>query len=515
MRTARPLATLLITVLLLGAAQAGEEDVLTPTPAQSPDDVARTMAEHQIPEVTLTDEARAPEAKSLVGAVTGLRGGGLGFMPLLQHHMGVEHWFLEGLTTANLGRELGAGERLFVRLEGTVRLERQWSPFGGGTDFYGSGLPHGQVYGGPGGGVMGYHESVYRLKVESVTWVRTRAEFAARTAEYQRAQAALEGAIQTAWWSDALTAHERATGLAADVGVWRQEDLATPLQAILLFTGDPATWTDADVQAIADAFRKTFPSALQQTAFDAFGKVARTWAPATRDRLGPPLVAAWLDLGYRFQREAMHKNVLAPLGGEAVQRLDADFAEAEKAMADLKATFQAHLAAHAYADAQQVWATMQPLQAFLLTYEYADQQTQHWLPSLERCVALEAAFDDPAARMALLETQIREAVAAGRDLPNNAYRPRYPRELDEYFFPRLAPAERERIEALVVDLARALDPDEDWDDSLVAAELLAGVGSKAAEAFFPGFLARRTSRPAWQVEYHRTFGKRVQERARD
>jgi hypothetical protein len=135
------------------------------------------------------------------------------------------------------------------------------------------------------------------------------------------------------------------------------------------------------------------------------------------------------------------------------------------------------------------------------------------MPSLERCVALEDAFDDPARRLALLEEQVPAAIAAGLDLPNNRYRPRYPKELDEHFFPRLTEPERRRIEALVIEVARRLDPEEDWDDSLVASEILAGVGGRAAAAFLPDFLARRRSRPPWQVDFHRAFHDRVRERA--
>jgi hypothetical protein len=116
-------------------------------------------------------------------------------------------------------------------------------------------------------------------------------------------------------------------------------------------------------------------------------------------------------------------------------------------------------------------------------------------------------MDDPAAREALLTAQIRETVAEGTGLPNQSLRPRYDAELIERFVPRLTAAERERIETLLLDLAKPLRPREDWQQVLLVAELLSGFGGDRARAYFPELLRRSGRQPQWQREHLQRFAE--------
>ena len=94
---------------------------------------------------------------------------------------------------------------------------------------------------------------------------------------------------------------------------------------------------------------------------------------------------------------------------------------------------------------------------------------------------------------------------SGLGLANSKARPRFALDLREHFLPRLSEDDQRRIERLLLALARGLDPEKDWRQSLLIAEMLVGVAGEDTLTFMPGFLERREDRPAWQVQLLRAF----------
>ena len=167
-----------------------------------------------------------------------------------------------------------------------------------------------------------------------------------------------------------------------------------------------------------------------------------------------------MALEYRFQRDKA-RAVVFSLDVPATQALAARLGEAEATRrggegAPGGAAERRRLRGHARLLLEEVAAD----QALILDYALVADQTQHWVPAARRLAALKAVMDEPAAREALLTAQIRETVAEGTGLPNQSLRPRYDAELIERFVPRLTAAERERIETMLLEIARPLRPGE-------------------------------------------------------
>ena len=479
----RTVSFALLLVLLAALPARAEEDTLRPSPHATPEAALGDVARRGHPR---TREAEAPVAADVVGAVTPL-GGRLGFMPLLQHHMAVEHWFLEGDATRELTASLGARGRRFVRLRGQLTL---LGVFGGqGLDWYGNGLQHERDW----GPVMGYHERVYRFAVDEVVWVRTREEQAAVQSRQKRLLGELEADMARLDWTGAASRLLAVVEGTRDAGLDPRglDAIEDYLRRMLVLERDPATWTESDRTAVAESLVLEPFTPYKEMKTGGRAKLLALvagWPEAVRVELGPRAVAAWNALEYRFQRDKA-RAVVFSLDVPPTQALAARLAEAEAKLAAAKERLEALRAAGDYAGMLAVLEEVAADQALILDYALVEQQTQHWVPAARRLAALEAAMDDPAGREALLMDQIRETVAEGTGLPNQSLRPRYDAELIERFVPRLTAVERERIETLLLDLAKPLRPSEDWQQVLLVAELLSGFGGDRARAYYPELLA--------------------------
>lgn len=150
---------------------------VAPTPLTSVEEVDKKLKAAKIPETKVHPDLKKFTPYELVGVVSLNEKGRLGFMPLNQHHMAVEHWFVEGWDEEALKKELKPPlNALVVRLKGEQALVKAYScgemlmPSEGERVFWGNGLAHGGTYSFNGGEVMGYHERVYRYKCDSIVW---------------------------------------------------------------------------------------------------------------------------------------------------------------------------------------------------------------------------------------------------------------------------------------------------------------------------------------------------------
>ena len=492
----------IVTCLLLWTAPArAEEENLGPTPRATPE---AAMEQAQRSGRERTRDAQSPVDADVVGAITVRRGATVGFMPLLQHHMAVEHWFLEGPEVAGLADAASrAGGRCFVRLRGTLTL---LGVFGGDPlEWYGTGLQHGRDW----GPVMGYHERVYRFVVTEVAWTRTRAQMVAVQQAHAQLDQRLKADLDRLDWAAATKALEAVVEGTQDAGLDPRglDKVQDYLRRMQILERDPATWSEDDKAAVAEvlALEPCAPyKELQDGGKAKLLALVGGWPEAVRVDLGPRAVAAWKALEYRFQRDKA-RPVLFALDVPEVEALAGRLAEAEASVEAAKERLETLRDAGDYAGLLAVFEEVAPDQALVLDYALVENQTQHWVPAARRLAALEAVMHDPAAREALLTTQIRETVREGTGLPNQHLRPRYNAEVVERFVPRLTAAERERVETVLLELARPLEAGDDWQQVLLVAELLSGFGGERARAFFPTLLGRSARSPQWQREHLQRF----------
>ena len=497
--------SLLLLLFLVVPLRAEDEDTLGPTPHTTP---AAAMRRAEASGRARTRDAEAAVEADVVGAVTRVRGGGIGFMPLLQHHMAVEHWFLEGPKVAELvAAARRAGGRCFTRLTGELTL---LGVFGGeGLEWYGNGLQHGRDW----GPVMGYHERVYRFVVADVAWTRTRAQMVAAQQAHAELNKRLEvdmGLLDWAAASKTLTDVIEGTHDAGfdTRGLDKVQDY---LRRMLILERDPATWSEEDKTAVAEALVLEPFAPYKELKKGAQAKLialANSWPEAVRDDLGPKTIAAWKALEYRHQRNKAWP-VLRSLELEATQALAARLTEATANVEAAKKRLEALQGTDDYAGMLAILEEVAADQALVLDYALAEGRTKHWVPAARRLADLKAVMDHPAKRESLLTSQIRETIESKTGLPNQHVKPRYNPEVVQRFVPQLTAAERERIETLLLEIARPLRPSEDWQRVLLVAELLSGFGGERTRAYFPTLLRRSARQPQWQREHLQRFAAAV------
>ncbi len=500
MRAALP--SLLLSLLLLAPARAEEEN-LGPTPHATPEAAMRKAESRGWKR---SRDAEAATDADVVGAITRLPGDRIGFMPLLQHHMAVEHWFLEGGEVGTLADAAKrAGGRCFVRLRGKLTLLGVFG--GGGLEWYGTGLQHGRDW----GPVMGYHERIYRFVVEEVVRTRTREEHAAA----QRAQVALSGRLKAEMdrldyaaarktvrevWEGTEDAGFDARGL---------EEVADYLHRMLLLEHDPVGWAEADKDTVAETLGLSPFAPYRELGQGARAKLialVRGWPEAVRQDLAPRVIEAWEALEYRHQRDKA-RAVLLSLATPVTEAFEARLQEAEANVEAAKARLEALQGTDDYAGMLGVLEAVRADQDLVLDYALADSRTGHWVPAARRLAALQAVMGEASKRADFLIRQIRETVQGGTGLPNSHARPRYNPEVVQRFAPRLTEVERERVETWLLGVAQTLDVSEDWKQVLLVAELLAGFGGDRAKEYFPVLLRRTKRQPKWQREHLRTFAE--------
>ncbi len=497
------LAPILASCLLFVTAtlHAEEQDTLGPTPVATPEVAVRdaeTRGHRR------TREAQDPIDADVVGAITPLADGRVGFMPLLQHHMAVEHWFLEGRQANVLAERVGvAGGRRFVRLRGRLHL---LGVFGGeGLEWYGNGLQHGRDW----GPVMGYHERVYRFVVEEIVWVRTRTEQAAARGVVEDLKERHQADLKRGDYTSALESIERLIESMTDAGLDTRgvEGERDYLRRMLVLERDPQTWSAMDRQVVAEALvLEPFApyKEMKEAASAKLMALVEGWPTDVREAVAPRAVAAWKALRYRHLRKKARPFVLA-LDAAPTRVLADRLLLAERRIEEAKARLKALEGTDDYEGMLAILDGAAVDQALVLDYALADDRTRHWVPAARRLAALKAAMAAGTQREAVLTQQIEETIASGTGLPNSNAKPRYNEELLLRFVPKLTNEERDRVETLLLARASTLDVVDDWRQVLLVAELLAGVGGERTRAYFPTLLRRTRRQPSWQREHLERF----------
>ncbi len=502
-RTVHAIALLLaLLVIATGSARAEgtEGNPLEPSPHATPEEAVRHAS-------TRTAEASPAEAADVVGALTRLRDGRFGFMPLLQHHMAVEHWFVTGVDTAALAKAFAGTNRCFVRLRGQLTL---LGIFGGsGLEWYGNGLEHGRDW----GPVMGYHERVYRLEVEDVVWARDRASYLKHRAEQQTAAKAAQALLGELRYQEAKeTLHQAVEGHRdAGIDVRGLEQLEQHAAMMTVLLSDPASWGVAEKDVVVQALLRE-PSLpfreLKKGATERLRQLIEAWPEAVHEEFGPRVVEGWMNVEYRHVRDGL-RPVVAALRGDAVEAWKEKVEEAKARVEEAKQKLGALAGTGGYAEMLAVLEAARPYQAVMLDYALGDDRTKFWVPAARRLAALTAAWDEPSARMDLLLAQVQETIGSRSGLPNSSVKPRYNEELGSRFAPRLSEAEKERVETLLLEIAEPLNRKDHWQEILLVGELLSVFGAERAQVFFPTLLRRSGASPKWQRDHLHAFAEKL------
>ncbi len=494
------------------AAHAEDGNPLKPTPYKTPDEA---VAHAKKILGTKNVYTSPPEPVDLSGAITKLEDGRIGFMPLLQHHMAVEHWFVTGIGNERVRKALAKpGSRCFVRVRGTCTLV---GSFGSShLKWYGNGLPHGEVHGDAHGGVMGYHERIYTLDVKEVVWVRNRNALMAARADLKRLRGEIDKTLAAAAYTKGLQLLEHAIKDCPDAGVDPDDlkHMRDHAARMVMLMKDPATWGEAEKKnAIAGLMRnptKPFRE-LRRKGNQRFLNLIASWPESLRLELAPRAIKAWHALKYKHQLKNSFKLVSA-LGGPDVEAWKARVAEAAEKMKGAKETLKTLADSGNYKAIVELVESTRPYQKIDRSYAFSEKRLGFWLPGAKRLLALQRLEAKPKERVKLLLSQIDETVASGAGLPNENYKPRYNDELNRRVFPTLSKEDRAACEAALIEMGKKLNVVKDWKQVLLVAELLSGCGDKPAWAFFESLRAKTGGRPMWQRAFIKQFEKRLEER---
>ena len=360
---------------------------------------------------------------------------------------------------------------------------------------------------------MGYHERIYRFAVDEVVWTRTRAEQTAVRRGIAKLNERLAVDMSLLDWAGAQKALAKVVEGTHDAGL-DSRGLASVedyLRRMLILERQAGSWSEADQDVVAETLMGVPVAAykeLKKGAREKLLALVATWPEATRVALGPKVIAAWKALQYRFQRNNA-KPVLLALDLPATRAFAVRLSEAEANVAAAKERLAKLQATDDYQGLLDVLKALQEDLDLVLDYELAEGQTKHWVPAARRLAALKVVREDPEQREALLTAQIRETVGEGSGLPNSHKKPRYNPEVIQRFVPLLSTAERERIETMLLEIAKSLRPSEDWKQVLLVAELLSGFGGERTRAYFPKLLRRSARQPSWQREHLQRFAAAV------
>ncbi len=486
------------------------EDLRRPTPLKSPEEVARLMKKRGIREGEVSEKERGVKEVALAGAVTLQGESRLGFMPLLAHHMAVEHWFVTGLKLEDVKTKMGAGKRCFAKLRGKCELKKLYG--GPGQERYGDGLSHGQDW----KWVRGYHERVYELEVEKLVWVKSPAEFEKLGVKFATVGYRVGQHIKRKEYAAAFKLLDQCSALAGDVGVfhWDSAGMRVFLKDMLVLRKAPEKWTGADLVKVACALCRAgasdWPWDRQKQGRAEVEAAIEKWPEKTRLRVAPVAVKAWKKLTYRHQRDVALK-LLKSIGGAEVDKLGRDFAAAEAELKRLKAEFKKRAAAHDYDGMRKILDAVAPHQKLVLSYEFSESEVKRINRDLGLCQALEKIWGNEKERLKDVKKTVRSLISGKPfdhpDLPDSDHKPRFVEELATHFLPRLKEAEKREVEKLLVARGEKLDPKTDWQASLVLAELLTGVAGKDARKFLPELVRRRRAAgaPERQLKYLEKF----------
>lgn len=490
------------------------EELKVPTPFSDPQAVVDTMTRRGAKDIPLAASVRTPKAMEVAGVVTVQEGGRLGFMPLLQHHMAVEHWFLRDMDAAALGAGLAPGSRRYVKLAGQRCLEHYFDYIerpqileNMDDSFWSSGLPHGKDW----GGVLGYHERVYTFRVGQVLWVKDEAAFRRHCEDCGRALRDRERLLKAEDFAGALAAHRRVETLGPEVGMGDTEPQAGRfLEWILLVKGDAAAWTPEQAAMVGrEAASGDWPFGIcQDLGEKAFMATAPGWPEAARARVGAAMAAAWRATPYHAQKEVARRRMRA-VGGADVSRLEQDIVEAEGKLADALARMKSTIAASQYRDYQAALEAFLPLRAFLAHYHLADEsQLASVRSNLARCLALEAAWGDPARRRETLTATVDALIREGADYRGITNGPSIVLELRKRFLPALDAEGKRDLARHVLEAGGRLNLKEDSFGLLMVGTLMVSVGGEGASEFLEGLLRKRQEilgaahllYPGWQQD---------------
>ena len=493
-------------LLLLAPQCLGEEDgTLNPTPFKTP-----TEAIAHAKRVTLGKKPHTlpPEDIDVAGAITKLEDGRLGFMPLLQHHMAVEHWFVSGMDTEALKKVVAKeGSRCFVRVRGTCTLVGSYgSSF---LQWYGNGLPHRKTH----GPTMGYHERVYTLAVKEVVWVRDRAALTAARADLKARQEAIRAALAAGHYVKGETLLSKAVALCPDAGVDPKGLIAMREHAVrmVMLLSDPNTWGEAETQnaILCLTGQPTVPfRELRKESTNKLLSLIASWPESLRHGLAPRAIKAWEALQYKHQRNASLRIVSA-LGGAAIDDWNARRREAKQRVAAAIKELPLLAARGDYAGMLKLLEDTEPYQEIDRSYALAKGRVQYWVPAAKRLNALKSLLGDTQARLSAILKTMDETISEASGLPNSDVQPRFNHELIERFFPQLTSQELAACEAALIARGKGLDGTKEWKRVLLVTELLSGCGAENAMAFFEAIKHKVKTRPLWQRKFIEAFAGRV------
>ncbi len=201
-------------------------------------------------QIQLTASRRAPEKRTLVGALQRREDGGYSFSPLRQHHGAVEHWFVRGVPDGRVRR----GNRVIVRLRGVQRLLALYS-FGASCerldDQYGRGMAHVARRGTKDEPAEAYHERIYGFDVEAVVATHDVKSYERIAQAWNDAGATIDAQVAAGDWKDAIeSVHQRDEW----ARVCDQERTALPARRCLrlaqLVEAGPSTWYRRDYREL-------------------------------------------------------------------------------------------------------------------------------------------------------------------------------------------------------------------------------------------------------------------------
>ncbi len=509
----RMLLACVLSVALLASASPmahAEDNPLDPTPFKTPEE-ALAHAKKLLQNEAL--KAQPAKDVDLVGAVSRSKDGRIGFMPMLQHHMAVEHWFVDGLSDGKIAEALDKQNgRCFVRVRGNATLLGAYGR--GALDWYGNGLAHGGTYVKGDMHVRGYHERVYRLAVDDVVWIKSLAEIREAQAKAKRDDARAKAAAKQGRYAEALTLVDSALRGAKDAGV-HTRGIASQrdyLRRMIAVTKDPKTWTQEDRAMAIQMLMRDPVSAFREdhrNAVPRFLELVGNWPEAIRHDLAPDAIKSWYALKHRHQHKLTTPLVEA-LGGPDVDAWRAAVAEAAIKVDEALKTIVSLAAEQRYEAIDKVLADVQPYQRINKSYMLRPDTIEKWKGSVARLTALRGVMKDPAKRLPMIRKQLALEIDKPMILPHQVTKPRYSEQFIMHVVPHLTGAERSTISKDLVQLLEGFDANKQWKSGLVACELLASVGNEDAATAIDAFAAKiRWKNRAKQC---RAFAKTLRER---
>lgn len=479
---------------------------LSPTPHATPEAVIAALKKQQLSEVEISGRDRKDHPNQVAGKLIRREDGSFAFMPLQLHHMAVEHWFLSGLKREDLPAELRREKRIFVRLAGTYEKMQAFGTGSKALHMWGNGLQHGGSY----KGVMGYHERIYRFKVDRVVWARSLTAFVAELQRFGTIRERLHNNIKERRFTNALKDFRLLSEVATDVGYRVHAKIVTEayLKGLILMHKPCAELTDADIETLAYSITRSRNSMVYEKGEEGYKLLAAAvpkWSKAKRARLAEFIAPHWHRLTYRFEREDL-LDLLGLIGGPAAEDMKAKF---ERAVAETKRLHKRRrdcAARFDYDGIVQVLKEVQPHQQVALSYEFDPDKVKHWRPDLESCIRLQKVWTDRAARMALLKELIGKLLEQPK---RSGARPWLPEDLAVHWFGKLENEERASLAKLILERIRPLDPEKEYKQTLIAARLLTGLPTPEVKAFFPTLLNRYPKENDWRQKVLKELAQRL------